>query len=133
MAVVILGGLVTTTFLSLFVLPGLYLRFAGGRPPSVSPEEKLMHRWAGAEPEPAAATGGADGIRGARARAASKPCRAPAWKARGVNQVNGSRRRRRSSRPQSRLLAAALVVLIACLALSACKEVESEDAAGYEP
>ena len=28
MAVVILGGLVTTTFLSLFVLPALYLRFA---------------------------------------------------------------------------------------------------------
>jgi Cu/Ag efflux pump CusA len=30
MAVVILGGLVTSTFLSLFVLPALYLRFAAG-------------------------------------------------------------------------------------------------------
>ena len=31
MAVVILGGLVTTTFLSLFVLPALYLRYAAPR------------------------------------------------------------------------------------------------------
>jgi hypothetical protein len=43
--------------------------------------------------------------------------------------VNGNRRRR----PQSRLLAAGLAVLAAGLLLSACKEVESEDAAGYEP
>jgi Cu/Ag efflux pump CusA len=28
MAIVILGGLVTSTLLNLFVLPGLYLRFA---------------------------------------------------------------------------------------------------------
>jgi CzcA family heavy metal efflux pump len=51
MAVVILGGLVTSTLLSLFVLPALYLRF-GGRQPTVSPEEELMRRWAGAEPAP---------------------------------------------------------------------------------
>ena len=31
MAVVILGGLVTSTLLNLFVLPSLYLRFGGGR------------------------------------------------------------------------------------------------------
>jgi hypothetical protein len=54
MAVVILSGLVTTTFLSLFVLPALYLRYAGGHAPILSPEEELMHRWVGEEP--AAAT-----------------------------------------------------------------------------
>jgi CzcA family heavy metal efflux pump len=59
MAVVILGGLVTTTAVSLFVLPALYLRF-GGRQPTLSPEEELMHRWAGIEPAPAGATA-ADG------------------------------------------------------------------------
>jgi hypothetical protein len=31
MAVVLLGGLVTTAFLSLFVLPALYLRFGQGQ------------------------------------------------------------------------------------------------------
>ncbi len=50
MAVVILGGLVTTTLVSLFVLPALYLRF-GGRQPTLSPEEELMHRWVGIEPD----------------------------------------------------------------------------------
>jgi CzcA family heavy metal efflux pump len=51
MAVVILGGVVTSTLLVLFVLPALYLRF-GGRQPTVSPDEELMRRWAGAEPAP---------------------------------------------------------------------------------
>ncbi len=45
MAVVVLAGLVTSTLLSLFVLPALYLRF-GDRQPSRSPEEELMQRWA---------------------------------------------------------------------------------------
>jgi Cu/Ag efflux pump CusA len=54
MAVVILGGLVTTTAVSLFVLPALYLRF-GGVQPTLSPEEELMHRWAAAEPAAAGA------------------------------------------------------------------------------
>ena len=31
MAIVILGGLVTSTMLNLFVVPSLYLRFAEGR------------------------------------------------------------------------------------------------------
>jgi hypothetical protein len=57
MAVVILGGLVTTTVVSLFVLPALYLRF-GGRQPTLSPEEELMQRWAGIEPTPAGAPAG---------------------------------------------------------------------------
>lgn len=50
MASVLLGGLVTTTLLSLFVLPALYLRF-GGREATVSPEEVLIKQWAGIEPE----------------------------------------------------------------------------------
>jgi CzcA family heavy metal efflux pump len=50
MAVVIVGGLVTSTLLSLFVVPVLYLR-VGGRPrPAMTPEDELMHRWAGVEP-----------------------------------------------------------------------------------
>ena len=50
MAIVILGGLVTTTLLALFVLPTLYLRFGAGGRPNVSPEEEIMHRLAGIEP-----------------------------------------------------------------------------------
>jgi Cu/Ag efflux pump CusA len=61
MAIVILCGLVTTTLTSLFVLPALYLRF-GGRQPTLSPEEELMHRWAGIEPAPAAAVAGAEAV-----------------------------------------------------------------------
>jgi Cu/Ag efflux pump CusA len=49
MAVVILGGLVTTTLAGLFALPALYLHF-GGRQPTLSPEEELMNRWVGIEP-----------------------------------------------------------------------------------
>jgi CzcA family heavy metal efflux pump len=44
MAAVILGGLVTTTLLSLFVLPTLYLRF-GGRQPTLTPEEAELDQW----------------------------------------------------------------------------------------
>ena len=49
MATIILGGLVTSTLLSLFVLPALYLRF-GGHEPALSPEEELMQRWADVAP-----------------------------------------------------------------------------------
>jgi CzcA family heavy metal efflux pump len=57
MAVVLLGGLVTTAFLSLFVLPALYLRFGRGAGPGPArgEDEELVHRWMGVEPEPAAA------------------------------------------------------------------------------
>ncbi len=44
MAIAILGGLVSTMLLTLFVLPTLYLRFGAGARPSVSPEEEIMHR-----------------------------------------------------------------------------------------
>jgi Cu/Ag efflux pump CusA len=54
MAVVILGGLVTSTLLSLFVVPALYLRFGGGPRPAMTAEDELMHRWAGVTPEAAA-------------------------------------------------------------------------------
>jgi CzcA family heavy metal efflux pump len=55
MAVVILGGLVTATLLSLFVVPVLYLRFGSAPQPSVAPEDDLLFRWAGVEPEQATA------------------------------------------------------------------------------
>jgi CzcA family heavy metal efflux pump len=42
MAVVILGGLVTTALLSLFVLPALYVR-AGVEPPELEPEEDVLY------------------------------------------------------------------------------------------
>ncbi|HJS69559.1 MAG TPA: efflux RND transporter permease subunit, partial [Gaiellaceae bacterium] len=54
MAVVLLGGLVTTTVVSLAVLPVLYLRF-GERQPAVSPEEQMLERWAQFGPEPVSA------------------------------------------------------------------------------
>jgi CzcA family heavy metal efflux pump len=53
MAVVILGGLVTSTLLSLFVVPTLYLRFGGGRRAAMTHEDELLYRWAGVEPAPA--------------------------------------------------------------------------------
>jgi Cu/Ag efflux pump CusA len=52
MAVVVLGGLVTTTLLTLFVLPALYLRF-GERRRRPSPVDDLLYQWADVEPEPA--------------------------------------------------------------------------------
>jgi Cu/Ag efflux pump CusA len=61
MAIVILGGLFSTTLLSLFVLPGLYLRFGAGTRPRVSPEEEIMHRLAGIEPVPAGTAANAAG------------------------------------------------------------------------
>ena len=63
MAVVLLGGLVTTTFLSLFVLPSLYLRYGAGHELRVAPEEDLLYRWAGVEPEPAVAGADAGAVR----------------------------------------------------------------------
>jgi CzcA family heavy metal efflux pump len=50
MAIVLLGGLVTSTFLSLFLLPALYLRFGEAAETEPVPEELLV--WA--LPEPAA-------------------------------------------------------------------------------
>jgi Cu/Ag efflux pump CusA len=51
MAAVILGGLVTATFLNLFVLPTLYLRF-GWRQPELSPDEAMMDDLVYARPAP---------------------------------------------------------------------------------
>jgi len=61
MAIVIVGGLVTTTLLGLVVLPALYLRYATPTEPGLAPEDELMHRWAGVSPEAAAAPAGANG------------------------------------------------------------------------
>jgi CzcA family heavy metal efflux pump len=57
MAVVLLGGLFTSTFLALFVLPALYQRVAVPAQANMPPDEELLHRWI--EPEPA--TAGASG------------------------------------------------------------------------
>jgi Cu/Ag efflux pump CusA len=62
MALVLLGGLVTTTLFALFVLPALYLRFG-----------------AGAQPEPLAETPSPFAVAVERAR---RPARAPEWRAR---------------------------------------------------
>jgi Cu/Ag efflux pump CusA len=51
MAIVVVGGLVTSTLFSLFVVPALYLRFGGKAPSAMAPELELLHRWAGVEPE----------------------------------------------------------------------------------
>ena len=59
MAVVLLGGLVTTTIVTLVVLPVLYLRF-GARQPALSAEEQALERWAQFGPEPATAQARAD-------------------------------------------------------------------------
>jgi Cu/Ag efflux pump CusA len=50
MALVIIGGLVTSTLLSLFAVPALYLRFGGAPRPALTAEDELMHRWAGVSP-----------------------------------------------------------------------------------
>jgi CzcA family heavy metal efflux pump len=50
MALVIIGGLVTSTLLSLFAVPALYLRFGGAAQPAITAEDELMHRWAGVRP-----------------------------------------------------------------------------------
>jgi Cu/Ag efflux pump CusA len=57
MAIVIVGGLVTSTLLTLFVLPVLYLRFGRGVQPGLAPEVELLHRWAGVEPVAAGTEG----------------------------------------------------------------------------
>jgi Cu/Ag efflux pump CusA len=51
LATVMLGGLVTATLMSLFVLPALYARFGGGADRDVA--EELLYRWAGVERAPA--------------------------------------------------------------------------------
>ena len=56
MAVVVLGGLVTATALSLLVVPALYARFSAGEPQATSDDDELIGRWAtsdGDGPRPA--------------------------------------------------------------------------------
>lgn len=56
MAVVILGGLVTSTLVALLIVPALYLRFRVAQP-TEAPEDELIYRWAGVQPEAAAPAG----------------------------------------------------------------------------
>jgi CzcA family heavy metal efflux pump len=58
MAVVMLGGLVTSTLLSLFLLPMLYSRFGAGSQSRAAAELDLLQRWAGVEAEPVGAAEG---------------------------------------------------------------------------
>jgi Cu/Ag efflux pump CusA len=60
LAVVMLGALVSSTVVSLFALPALYLRFAGERRPD--PTDDLLRRWGGAGPEPAPQAAGSGRI-----------------------------------------------------------------------
>jgi predicted exporter len=57
MAVVVLGGLLTTTFVTLFVLPALCARVATAQPRGAIDEEEdeLLRRWADMDQETAAA------------------------------------------------------------------------------
>jgi Cu/Ag efflux pump CusA len=76
MAVVLLGGLITTTFVSLFVLPALYTRVATPSEPAEDADEDLLYRWAGVAPgtQPAPVTAGdRDGV----TRPAAPPPAAP--------------------------------------------------------
>jgi Cu/Ag efflux pump CusA len=52
MAIVVIGGLVTSTLFTLFVVPALFLRFGGRAESAMAPELELLHRWAGVEPTP---------------------------------------------------------------------------------
>jgi Cu/Ag efflux pump CusA len=60
MAVVMLGALVSSTVVSLFALPALYLRFAGEQRPD--PTDDLLQRWDGVGPEPVPPAPGSDRI-----------------------------------------------------------------------
>jgi hypothetical protein len=51
MAIVMVGGLVTTTLLSLFMLPALYLRFGAAAQPDAEFQIDPIHHWAGVESE----------------------------------------------------------------------------------
>jgi Cu/Ag efflux pump CusA len=73
MAVVILGGLVTSTLMVLFVLPVLYLSFGETRRPAVDYEAAIVRQWAGAEAEPAATQGNGPQAAGHEAEREGEP------------------------------------------------------------
>ena len=75
MAIAVLGGLVTSTALVLFVVPALYARFGRERRPDATDELDLLHRWAGLEGEqPAAmAVAGGNGAPAAAGNGTSRP------------------------------------------------------------
>ena len=59
MAGVLIGGLVSTTLITLFLLPALYLRFGAGT--AGRPEDELMRQWGAVVLEPAAVTPAGNG------------------------------------------------------------------------
>jgi Cu/Ag efflux pump CusA len=58
MAVVMLGGLVTSTLLTLFLIPAVYARFGPAAGPGGAGEPIIVRRWSGAEPAPDGVPGG---------------------------------------------------------------------------
>ena len=101
------------------MLPALYLRYATPAEPGLAPEDELMHRWAGVKPETVAAPAGANGDPLPAKQEASADHRS--------GEGDGVLTRR-----SARMLTAGLVVA-AAVSVSACKEVETETATGYEP
>jgi len=59
MAGVLIGGLVSTTLITLFLLPALYLRFGAGT--AGRPEDELMRQWGAVVLDPAAVTPAGNG------------------------------------------------------------------------
>lgn len=51
LAVVVLGGLVSSTLLVLFALPAFYVRLGPGKPPSFDVDTLLVRQWPGFEPD----------------------------------------------------------------------------------
>ena len=51
MAVVVLGGVITTALTALFLLPALYATAGAARAPSLTPDEEILFRPAGVEHE----------------------------------------------------------------------------------
>ena len=117
MAVVLLGGLVTTTLLGLFVLPALYLRYGAGasRAAPTRSCRPLDERRAGGS-EPALAGRRAGERRHSRQHASHAP---DAFRTEMSPGVSGC--------------CVAVAALSPPLALAGCTEVENESAAGYEP
>jgi Cu/Ag efflux pump CusA len=66
LAVVVLGGVVTSILLSLFVVPVLYSRFAPKAEAGLTDEDELLYRWAGVEPAEAVPAGREAGAAAAR-------------------------------------------------------------------
>jgi CzcA family heavy metal efflux pump len=126
MALVVLGGLLTSTLLSLFVVPVLYLGVGGRMRPAAVDEDELMRRWAGVAADTA----------DVRPRAPEPEVPAP------EPEVPERRRVSRMTinwqfRRLLRVAAVGLVLITAGMSLAACEtpaeEEGEEEAAAVEP